>query len=137
MGSNASRQEEATLWLARLRDGDSNAADQLLPLVYDQLRGMASRHFRSQQAEHTLQPTALVHEAYLKLVGSDSDWRDRGHFCAVAASAMRQILIDHARRKRTARRAGKRDDQSLDNLATPSEGTPFDIVAFDDALTSL
>lgn len=137
MEGDAPQQEQATVWLARLSDGDRDAAEQLLPLVYDRLRALADRQFRHQPAEHTLQPTALVHEAYIKLIGSESQWRDRGHFCAVAATAMRQILIDHARRKRTARREGKRTDLTLENLVTPSGGTPFDIVAFDDALSKL
>ncbi|MGB0717319.1 MAG: ECF-type sigma factor [Phycisphaerae bacterium] len=137
MDSDETRQQEATVWLNRLCEGDSNAAEHLLPLVYDQLRNIANGQFRGQKAEHTLQPTALVHEAYMKLVGSEGTWRDRGHFCAVAATAMRQILIDHARSKRTARREAQRAEKTLENIATPNEPTPFDVVAFDDALTKL
>ena len=126
----------ATLLLHRINDGDSSAAAELLPLVYNQLRAMAGGYFKAQNASHTLQPTALVHEAYLKLVGSEKDWKSRPHFCAVAATAMRQILMDHARGKRRAKRAGKVVDVTIDDLATPG-GTPLDLVALDDAMAKL
>lgn len=89
----------ATLLLTRVSEGDSAAVAELLPLVYDQLRAIAGGQFRGERANHTLQPTALVHEAYLKLVGSGSPWSSQAHFCAVAATAMRQILSNHARTK--------------------------------------
>jgi RNA polymerase sigma factor (TIGR02999 family) len=97
---------------------------------------MAGGYFKAQHASHTLQPTALVHEAYLKLVGSEQDWKSRPHFCAVAATAMRQILMDHARGKRRAKRAGNVVDVTIDDLATPG-GTPLDLVALDDAMAKL
>ncbi len=98
---------DATVLLARVGAGDSAAAHELLPLVYEQLRAMAGSYFRGQPSDHTLQPTALVHEAYLKLVHvPDGNWEDRMHFCAVAATAMRQILHDRARRRRAAKRGG-------------------------------
>jgi RNA polymerase sigma factor (TIGR02999 family) len=105
-------------------------------LVYDQLRAMAGGYFKAQPASHTLQPTALVNEAYLKLVGSEQGWKSRPHFCAVAATAMRQILMDHARAKRRAKRAGHVVDVTIDDLATPG-GTPLDLVALDDAMAKL
>ncbi len=126
----------ATLLLEKLSDGDSSAADALLPLVYEQLRSLASAFFRNQPASHTLQPTAIVHEAYLKLIRGDGEWRGREHFCAVAATAMRQILIDHARAKRTAKRDAERVQPTFESLATPS-GSAIDLVVLDDALTRL
>jgi len=100
-----------TAILHRMSEGESAAADELLPLVYDELRSMAARLFRSQPAQHTLEPTALVHEAYLKLAGSEPDrrgaWQDRAHFLAVAARAMRQVLVNHARDKGAQKRGGK------------------------------
>jgi len=127
---------DATLLLARIGAGDAAAADDLLPLVYEQLRELAQSYFRSQAAGHTLQPTAIVHEAYLKLVRGGGEWKNREHFCAVAATAMRQILIDHARAKRAARRGADRADVSFDQITTPS-GSVIDLVALEDALSKL
>lgn len=129
--------QDATVWLQKLSGGDAEAVERLLPLVYDQLRRIAEQQFRHQPSDHTLQPTALVHEAYLKLIGTSAAWKDRQHFCAVAATAMRQILIDHVRRKRAAKRDGQRQDVPLEEITTPSGGSALDIVALDDALTKL
>src|SRR5947208_6829136 len=94
-----------TLMLQELAAGDKTALDRLMPLVYAELRRLADGYLRRERTAHTLQPTALVHEAYIRLIGQDhQDYRSRGHFLAVAAHVMRQILIDHAR----ARSAGKR-----------------------------
>ena len=128
---------EATLLLARLSEGDSEAANDLLPLVYDQLRAMAGGQFRGERSNHTLQPTALVHEAYIKLIQVEGSWKNRAHFCAIAASAMRKILINHARAKRASKRAGNRVDVTVDALATPAGQTALDLVDLDDALTKL
>jgi RNA polymerase sigma factor (TIGR02999 family) len=130
---------DATQLLARINAGDLSAADALAPLVYEQLRAIAGSYFRGQPADHTLQPTALVHEAYLKLVRApESDWEGRVHFCAVAATAMRQILQDRARRRSTAKRGGDGHREPLTNqMATPTGGTPIDIVALNDALERL
>lgn len=130
---------EATVLLDRLGRGDAAAAEELLPLVYDQLRAMAGSYFRGQRADHTLQPTALVHEAYLKLVrASDQSWKSRGHFCAVAAMAMRQILKNHAAAKRAAKRGGAEAHRvPLDQVTTPSGETVVDVIALDEALTRL
>lgn len=126
----------ATQLLTRLSDGDSAAANDLLPLVYDELRRIAETYFRGQPDHHTLQPTAIVHEAYLKLIRGAGEWRDREHFCAVAATAMRQILIDHARAKRAAKRSPQGAQVAFDSLATPS-GSTIDLVALDEALSRL
>jgi RNA polymerase sigma-70 factor (ECF subfamily) len=134
-------EHEATLLLSRLERGEQDAAEQLLPLVYEQLRAIAGSYFRGQGGDHTLQPTALVHEAYLKLVrAADQNWADSDHFCAVAATAMRQILRDHAAMKRAAKRGGpdaKKADLDVDQLTTPSGDRAVDVVDLDDALSRL
>ena len=99
--------EEPTLILSQLRDGDSSAAERLLPVVYEELRALADRYFRRERADHTLQPTAVVHEAFVRMIHQENaSWKDRAHFFAVAATAMRQILTDHARRHGAAKRGG-------------------------------
>ena len=128
---------QATLLLARVSQGDAEAASELLPLVYQELRARAGSQFRGERANHTLQPTALVHEAYIKLIQVEGTWKDRAHFCAIAASAMRKILINHAREKRAAKRSGRRVDLTIDALATPSGMNTLDLVALDDALAKL
>ncbi len=108
-----------------------------MPLVYDELRGLAAARLAAERSDHTLQPTALVHEAYLKLVGQqDANWKGRAHFFAVAAQAIRRILIDHARKHRAIKRgAGRRVTLSgVDDLPGQSD---VDIVALDDALRRL
>jgi RNA polymerase sigma factor (TIGR02999 family) len=131
-------QETTTRLLAELRNGDGNAADRLLPLVYDELRVIAANYFSRQPAGHTLQPTALVHEVFLRLVDPACvQIKDRGHFFALAAKAMRQILVDHARRKRAAKRGGPMHEVTLVELAAPESMQPVDLVALDDALLRL
>jgi RNA polymerase sigma-70 factor, ECF subfamily len=94
-----------TVLLKALHEGDSSAADRLVPIVFRELRSLAEMYLRREKPGHTLQPTALVHEAYLKLVGDQSrDWQNRAHFIGVAASVMRRLLIDHARKKRAEKR---------------------------------
>lgn len=125
--------------LAELRTGHPGPADQVFPLVYDELRMMAAAAMRREQAGHTLQPTALVHETYLKLFGGHPvTARDRAHFFQIAARAMRQVLVDHARRRRTAKRGGGlllplKTELLADESAQPS----LDIVALDIALERL
>lgn len=130
--------DNATQVLAALGRGDRDAAARLLPIVYDELRALAGSYFRGQPAAHTLEPTALVHEAFVKLVDQTQvDWKDRGHFFAVAATAMRQILCDHARRARAQKRGGEFDRVSLDAVVTPASRAEVDLVALDDALAAL
>lgn len=129
---------DATALLLRVEAGDASAAESLLPLVYSQLRAIAGGYFRGQRANHTLQPTALVHEAYLKLVrGEGQGWRSQAHFCAVAATAMRQILATHAEARRAAKRGGDAQRVPLADVTTPSGEQRLDIVALDEALTLL
>jgi RNA polymerase sigma factor (TIGR02999 family) len=115
--------------------GDRQAAD-LLPLVYAELRSLAAARLAAEPAGHTLQPTALVHEAYLRLVG-DQRFDHRGHFFAAAAEAMRRILIDHARKKATARRGGDRPGQAIDLDSLAAAEPPEDLFALDEALDRL
>jgi RNA polymerase sigma factor (TIGR02999 family) len=126
--------------LSAIQDGDAQAASQLLPLVYDQLRALAAAKLAHESPGQTLQPTALVHEAYLRLVGADEPpevWEGRGHFFAAAAEAMRRILVENARRKGRLKRGGGRTPQALepDQVAAPEVSE--DLLALDEALTRL
>ncbi|MGB0716108.1 MAG: sigma-70 family RNA polymerase sigma factor [Phycisphaerae bacterium] len=135
-----SEQGNVTQILLRVRDGDGTAVDALLPLVYQQLRALGGSLFRNQPKDHTLQPTALVHEAYAKLVGAENiEWQSRAHFFAVAAKAMRQILTDHARKNRAAKRSPGEDAQqvTLAELKTPSSFAAIELIALDEALVKL
>ena len=119
-------------------DGDPTAAEQLLPLVYEELRRLAKARLSKEQPGQTLQPTALVHEAYTRLVGNDVEqhWNGRGHFFGAAAEAMRRILVDNARRKKAAKRGGDRERVPLDDqFETPKKSV--DLVALDKALDQL
>lgn len=127
---------EVTQLLQRVRGGEPEAFNRLFPMVYGELRQAAARLLRNERPGHTLHPTDLVHEAYLKLAGRvEADWQNRAHFFGIAARAMRQILVDHARRRNAAKRGGG-DPQVLD-LPT-GFGLPFDeLLALDDALDRL
>ena len=130
--------DEVTRILSAIERGDEQAAEQLLPLVYDELRKLAAQKLAQEKPGQTLQPTALVHEVYLRLVGAgDPGWSSRGHFFAAAAEAMRRILIEAARRKRTAKAGGRwQRHEILDaELAVDSSGD--DLFAVDEALSRL
>ncbi len=123
-----------------LRDfaSDPEAANELLPLVYEQLRAIAQKRMGNERDDHTLQATALVHEAYMKLVGDvDMKWQSRGHFYGAAAEAMRRILIDHARAKKSAKRGGDRRKLPASVLDLATDCDAEDIIALDDAITKL
>ncbi len=127
---------DATRLLLDLSGGRASAADELLPLVYAELRNMAARMLRSERPDHTLQPTALVHEAYLRLVDQRVDtWQNKAHFLGIAAQAMRRILIDHARRRRAGKRGGAR--VTLDDEMGAVTGPSLDVLAIDTALQRL
>src|SRR5437016_12699733 len=111
--------------------------DNMLPLVYDELRKLARHKMQNEREGHTLQHTALVHEVYLKLVQTDISWNDRAHFFATAARAMRQILVDHARTKNRDKRGGEFEKVSLDEGEAGSSGAPVDILDLDRALQRL
>jgi RNA polymerase sigma factor (TIGR02999 family) len=125
--------------LSAIEQGDPHAAEQLLPLVYDELRQLAAKRLAREKPGQTLQPTALVHEAYLRLVGAGEapHWGSRGHFFAAAAEAMRRILIDHARRRGAERHGGGLGRIELPDLAEPAEHSPLDLLALDEALAKL
>lgn len=124
--------------LHRLEAGDDAAAEALLPLVYEQLRAIAGSYFKGQRSDHTLQPTALVHEAYLKLMKDPGvSWRSSDHFCAVASLAMRQILANHAEAKRAAKRGGGAARVPLETVVVSAVEPGIEIVALDDALQRL
>jgi RNA polymerase sigma factor (TIGR02999 family) len=129
---------DVTRILTELSGGSPRAADELFPLVYDELRRLASKSLRSERPDHTLQATALVHEAYLRLVGQENaQWRGRAHFLAVAAQIVRRILVDHARSSKRLRRGGDRAKVPLDNVVLISPQHDYDIVGLDAALTRL
>jgi RNA polymerase sigma factor (TIGR02999 family) len=130
---------EVTQILSDLAHGDGHAAAQLLPLVYDELRQLAAARLAVEPSGNTLQPTALVHEAYLRLVGTPAGdhWDHRGHFFAAAAEAMRRILIDQFRRKATVRHGGALKRQALDPEAAASSEPREDLLAVDEALDRL
>ncbi|MGA8102951.1 MAG: sigma-70 family RNA polymerase sigma factor [Candidatus Acidiferrales bacterium] len=129
---------EVSLLLQEWRSGDRQALDALLPLVYGELRRLAHYQLRKERPDHTLQSAALVHEAYLRLIGLNvPDWESRTHFFAIAAQLMRQILVDYARRHKAAKRGGSICKLSLDDAATASRREDVDVVALDDALKAL
>ena len=130
---------EVTHILCAIEDGDPHAAAQLLPLVYDELRKLAARRLAQEKPGQTLQATALVHEAYLRLVDGEHPphWNGRGHFFAAAAQAMRRILVESARRKRRLKRGGGVARKELDDLDLVAPGVPDDLVALDEALAQL
>jgi RNA polymerase sigma factor (TIGR02999 family) len=130
---------DVTSILSAIEQGDPNAADQLLPLVYDELRTLAAQKLAQEKPGQTLQATALVHEAYLRLVDTEKaqHWNSRGHFFAAAAEAMRRILVESARRKLRLRHGGDLQRQDLDAVEPPSLQTPDELVAVSEALDRL
>jgi RNA polymerase sigma factor (TIGR02999 family) len=133
-----SSDSEVTALLTQLSKGDKTVIERLMPLVYDELHRRASRYMRQERTGHTLQPTALVHEAYLKLVGQrEASFKNRTHFFAVASQLMRRILIDHARARLSAKRGGEQSAFSLSDAAEFRAGTPIELIAIDDALQKL
>jgi RNA polymerase sigma factor (TIGR02999 family) len=130
---------EATRLLEAAEGGDARAADDLLPLVYDELRRLAAHQLAHETRGQTLQATALVHEAYLRLVGGPGErrWDGRRHFLNAAADAMRRILLDRARARRAEKRGGGRARVNLDDLAPAAPEAPDDLLALDEALTRL
>src|SRR5438309_3827826 len=130
---------DLTQILNAIEQGDPHAAEQLLPLVYDELRKLAAAKLIQEKPGQTLQATALVHEAYLRLVGGEQprDWDGRGHFFAAAAEAMRRILIDRARHKQTRKAGGGRRRLDLDDIEPALEGNGDRLLALDEALRQL
>lgn len=131
--------EDVTKILEKASEGDAAAAERLLPLVYEELRAIAARYLRQERAGHTLQPTALVHEAYVRLIDQTSvRWNGRSHFLAVAAIAMRRVLVNHARARRRLKRGGQEMKRvPLDDAVGVLEERAGDLEALDEALTKL
>jgi RNA polymerase sigma-70 factor (ECF subfamily) len=129
---------DVTQLLQDWRNGNEEALEKLMPLVYDELRKLANHYLRGERKDHTLQGTALVHEAYMKMVGyTDLAWQSRAHFYGVAARLMRQILIDHARKHRTDKRGAGKHNIPLEEAAVFSIERADSLVALDDALSTL
>jgi RNA polymerase sigma factor (TIGR02999 family) len=146
MGDKGGSEEEVTQSmndvtqiLNSVQEGDAQEAHRLLPLVYEELRRLAAQRLAQEPSGQTLQPTALVHEAYVRLVGTHDEprWDSRGHFFAAAAEAMRRILIDNARRKRTPRHGGGRRRVSADIAAPQPDMSPEDLLDLDEVLDKL
>jgi RNA polymerase sigma-70 factor (ECF subfamily) len=130
--------QEVTRLLVAWSDGDEQALAALMPLVYDELRRLAHRHLGRERADHTLQTTALVHEAYLRLVDQkEPRWRNRAHFLAIASQMMRRILVDYARARGFAKRGGGAWRAPLDEAMVVSDERAADVVALDEALKAL
>ena len=128
---------EVSRLLVAWRRGDPDALDRLMPLVYDELRRLAQRHLRGERPDHTLQTTALVHEAYLRLCGADVAWEGRVHFLAVAAQVMRRVLVDHARSRNRHKRGSGAEVIPLEEGLALSPERPDAVVALDEAIQRL
>src|SRR5947207_1351869 len=131
---------DVTRILSQIESGDPSAAEQLLPLVYDELRKLAAARLAQERPGQTLQATALVHDAYLRLVGAEAsanEWDNRGHFFAAAAEAMRRILVEHARRKHRLKHGGGRARVVLDPALIAAPAASEDLLALDESLTKL
>src|SRR5438067_516062 len=128
---------DVTQLLRRWRSGQAQARDELISIVYGQLRRLAAHHMKGERPEHTLKPTAVVHEAYLRLVGADVEWRDRAHFFAVAAQTMRRVLIDHAKANYREKRGGHMPRVSLEEAGGASAGSAAGVLELNHALDRL
>jgi len=138
MSDHPHQSTKVTVLLGRASRGDQLATNELFPLVYDELRRLAEQHMAKERVGHTLQPTALVHDAYLRLVGpGDTTWQNRAHFFGAAAKAIRRILIDHARAKGRAKRGGGQGRIPLEGLQASAQGSLVDLLALDEALDRL
>ena len=138
MAVKSNRSSRVTQLLEKFQPGDRQTADRLFAQVYTEMRARAAGYLRRERKSHTLQPTALVHEAYLELVDQTRvDWRGKVHFLAIAAQAMRRILVDHARRRAATKRGGNRHRIALDDNLVIESHRDVDLLALEDALTKL
>ena len=128
---------QVTVLLKAMKGGDSSAADRLFPLVYQELHRLAETYMHRERKDHTLQPTALINEAYLRLAREDIDWQNREHFIGVAANVMRRVLVDHARARNAAMRGGGLVRVELEDNVAVSEERSDEVLLLDDALTRL
>lgn len=130
--------ENITHLLNQWSDGDERALDRLTPLVYEELRQQAARYLRREHRAHTMQTTALINEAYLRLIDAkEVRWQGRAHFFAIAANLMRRILVDHARRRAAEKRGAAQIHITLDRIVAPAKQSDADVLAIDEALTKL
>lgn len=130
--------ENITHLLNQWSDGDERALDRLTPLVYEELRQQAARYLRREHRAHTMQTTALINEAYLRLIDAkEVRWQGRAHFFAIAANLMRRILVDHARRRAAEKRGAAQIHVTLDRIVAPAKQSDADVLAIDEALTKL
>ncbi|MBS1792801.1 MAG: sigma-70 family RNA polymerase sigma factor [Acidobacteria bacterium] len=129
--------QEVTRLLLSLNDGNREAVDALVPLVYAELRRLAAHYLKNERAEHTLQPTALVHEAFLRLVEQETAWQNRTHFFAMAANLMRRILVDYARAHAAEKRGGAAEKIALEDAFVFVKEKPSEVIALDAALEEL
>jgi len=137
-GGDSNVTSEVTKLLLRWRKGESSARDELLPLVYDELKQLARRRMRHERSDHTLQPTALVNELYLRIADQHTiQWNDRAHFFGIAAKLLRQILVDHARSRYASKRGGQFLRITLDDNVLVPKAREIDLVRLDDALIKL
>ena len=140
MRQAADRQPEITRWLHDWNEGKENALEALMPIVYAELHRQATNYLRRERIGHTLQATALINEAYLKLIDQrEANWQNRAHFFGIAAQAMRRILVDHARSRHRDKRGGPEENLPIEaaEFATSPSGTGVDLIALDEALTRL
>jgi len=140
MEQSADQPPEITLWLQEWSSGKEDALEAMMPIVYAELHRQASNYLRRERTGHTLQATALINEAYLKLIDQrEVNWKNRAHFFGIAAQAMRRILVDHARSRHRTKRGGAAENLPLEaaEFAVSPSGTNVDLVALDEALTRL
>ena len=140
MSKHSPEGTDITILLRKWREGDSQAFEQVTQYVYDDLHRRAAVYMRHERIGHTLQTTGLVHEAFIKLIDKQEiQWEDRNHFLAVAAQAMRRILVDHARTRKRAKRGGKNEDLPLDDVrhVASADNSDVDLIALDEALNNL
>jgi RNA polymerase sigma factor (TIGR02999 family) len=134
---NADSSQNVTQLLNAWRDGDNDALEKLIPLVYEELHRLAARYMRKEYAGHTLQTTALVNEAYCRLIDQKGAWQNRGHFYAIAAQLMRRILVDHAKSRLRSKRGGRAEKISLNETAFIPQSESSELIRLDDALKHL
>jgi RNA polymerase sigma factor (TIGR02999 family) len=128
---------EVTILLNAMKRGDATAADELLGLVYNELHTLAKRYMRHERQDHTLQPTALINEAYMRMVGNSTDWQNHQHFIGVAATVMRRVLVDHARAHNAGKRGGNLQRVEFEEGVAFSSERSVEVIDVDDALTEL
>jgi RNA polymerase sigma factor (TIGR02999 family) len=136
-GVRINNNQDITLLLEQIRLGNENATDELVRLIYPELRALAAAQMRHERSDHTLQPTALVNEAYLRIFGQDQEWENRAHFFAAASTAIRRILVEHARARRRLKRGGANQRETLTSVMFADTNKTVDLMVLDEALGKL